>query len=365
MLFRDPSPRVRFLLAALLAASVAVGFLIGCGRDQTPPTGPASPAAVAPSSPRSHRIAGAEAPDVALTIEVQNRNWPQLRTLPGVVGSATSLDADGTPVILVLVDGKGRPGVPASLEGITVRTEVTGTPVPFAPPPPPPLVLMGSSTANDYDPIRQINCTNSGTLGCTVMSGHTAYFLSCNHVFANANLAAIGDPIVSPSRADNHDGNPCGPSQVVATLYDFEPISHTGVNLIDAAIAKVGKKTNYTCAMRSGYTPTSNPAEAQIGMAVKKTGRTTYVTQGTVTGLNAAVSVSYVSGGGYFEGQIVIEGAVGAFSLPGDSGALMVSDPVNDPVGLVFAGDPTDGNPTFANPIQPVLDRFNVTVCSN
>ena len=68
------------------------------------------------------------------------------------------------------------------------------------------------------------------------MSGQM-YILSNNHVLANSNLAALGDPILQPGRVDGGTF----PSNKIATLERFVEIMPTnqspGYNLVDAAIA--------------------------------------------------------------------------------------------------------------------------------
>jgi hypothetical protein len=96
-----------------------------------------------------------------------------------------------------------------------------------------------------------------------------------------------------------------------------------------------------------------------VGLAVKKQGRTTGLTTGEVSGINATVTVSYGSvGTARFVNQIVI--TPGTFSAGGDSGSLIVTaDENKNPVGLLFAGSDTH---TIANPIGLVLDNFGVTI---
>jgi hypothetical protein len=89
-------------------------------------------------------------------------------------------------------------------------------------------------------------------------------------------------------------------------------------------------------------------------MPLRKSGRTTATTTGSVDMLNATVDVSY--GGSLvatYENQIV----AGAMSSPGDSGSLVVdgTDPLA--VGLLFAGSDTS---TIINPIDRVLDLLSV-----
>jgi hypothetical protein len=88
-------------------------------------------------------------------------------------------------------------------------------------------------------------------------------------------------------------------------------------------------------------------------MAVQKYGRTTGLTEATVTGVDAAVRVIYSRGSAVFLHQIIIGG--GGFSAGGDSGSLIVTQNSRNPVGLLFAGSTTT---TIANPIGAVLSEL-------
>jgi hypothetical protein len=92
-------------------------------------------------------------------------------------------------------------------------------------------------------------------------------------------------------------------------------------------------------------------------MAVKKAGRTTDLTFGTVDAIGVTVNVGYSSGTARFVDQIII--APAGFSAPGDSGSLIVTNDQScpNPVALLFAGSETF---TIANPIQKVYDAFKV-----
>ena len=89
-------------------------------------------------------------------------------------------------------------------------------------------------------------------------------------------------------------------------------------------------------------------------MAVRKSGRTTATTSGTIQIINSNVDVGY--GGSKvatFENQII----AGGMSSPGDSGSLVVdgSDPLA--IGLLFAGSDTT---TVLSPIDRVLDLLDI-----
>ncbi len=95
-----------------------------------------------------------------------------------------------------------------------------------------------------------------------------------------------------------------------------------------------------------------------------KYGRTTGLTKGSIALLNVTVNVGYDSGVARFVDQIAIQ--PGSFSAGGDSGSLIVLNPKGKgsadkrkAVGLLFAGSVLF---TIANPIDAVLDRFEVTI---
>ena len=103
--------------------------------------------------------------------------------------------------------------------------------------------------------------------------------------------------------------------------------------------------------------------DATVGLAVRKSGRTTGLTQGEVSAVDVTVDVQYTKEcnkgrqTARFVGQIRI--TPGSFSDGGDSGSLVVEDIDNDPrpVGLLFAGGSSS---TLANPIGRVLECLGV-----
>jgi hypothetical protein len=210
-----------------------------------------------------------------------------------------------------------------------------------------PTVPIGVSTGH-------IDIT-AGTIGCRVKINGVAYALSNNHIFANCNLANIDDPILQPGP---YDGGALD-TDYFGSLYKYVPIvfGRGGKNTVDAAIALIdnGERTLSNTTL-SGYTPSSTPQNAIIGLLVKKYGRTTRETHGQVSAVNWNGRISY--GGGlfaYFQNQIYITD--GSFSDGGDSGSLVVTDNNNsNPVALLFAGNSYG---TIANPIQDVLSKFS------
>ena len=147
---RNPS-RVVGLFTLVTLAAVAAFALFGCGTRQSIVTAPSDQAGTMVAK---GALAGAMA--------VQNRATPGLLGISGVIGTGTSLEADGRPVIVVYAERAGATGIPAELEGIATRTVVTGPVMAYAKPGGGGTLQMGTSTGNDNE------CA-SGTLGCVVV----------------------------------------------------------------------------------------------------------------------------------------------------------------------------------------------------
>ena len=309
-------------------------------------------------------------PGLDIAMEVQEAHTATLMEDPDIVGTAVGLNDDGEPVIKVFANtGKAR-GIPSSIEGIPVVAEVTGPfiarsdPTAWFPRP----VPIGVSTGHPD--------ITAGTIGCRVTDGTDVYALSNNHVYAVQNNASIGDSVIQPGA---YDGGTL-PEDFLGTLFDFQPINFSGGNnTIDAAIASTAYLGISTPS--DGYgTPGSeifgdnnhdgffDNKNDLLNLNVQKFGRTTKLTHGTITGINATVNVCYASSGPFctklatFVDQLVI--TPGGFSAGGDSGSLIAAEGGADdkkPVGLLFAGSSTQ---TIANRIDLVFDRFGVT-CDN
>ncbi len=306
---------------------------------------------------------------LSLALAAQDQHTGDLLQLDGVVGTAVGLGLNGMPVVMVYMARPNVLGVPASLEGVPVLSEVTGE---FWALGDGPRSEEGDSYLNPTErfprpvPIGvsagQPDVT-AGTIGARVSDNSEIYALSNNHVFANRNDASKGDNILQPGRVDGGTD----PSNAIGTLYDFEPLRFCGVlscpdNRIDAALALTSVDNLGTGTPENGYgEPRSGTTTATLGQAVQKYGRTTGLTTGTVSGINATINVNYNTGTVRFVDQILISD--GRFSQGGDSGSLVVTKGSGGedrkPVGLLFAGSNTN---TIANPIDLVLERFGVAI---
>lgn len=327
--------------------------------------GPKDDAATSPSTPDASLSRG-QGPDLRAALAAQARHTDRLLKQQDIVGTAVGLSADGRPVVQVFTKA-ARGGLPAALDGVPVELKVTGElrailpkarpgggehvdPTSrFARP-----VPIGVSTGN-------VGECSAGTIGARVLKGGTAYALSNNHVYALENDAANGSNVLQPGRYDTN----CATNavDVIGSLSSFVPItfSTSANNRVDVAIAQTTTTNVSNATPSNGYgQPAKTTVAASLNQLVQKYGRTTGLTHGVVSGVNATVNVGYSSGTARFTGQIIIDGTKGSFSRAGDSGSLIVTDNAGaNPVGLLFAGSNTI---TVANPIGEVLAAVNATI---
>lgn len=230
----------------------------------------------------------------------------------------------------------------------------------------------------------------AGTFGSVVRDRATGerLILSNNHVLANSNDAIPGDPILQPGAADGGKVD----DDTIARLERFCPIEFstlppvcplaisvanvanalarvlgskhrlqamqsdpTASNLVDAAVARPLNDNDILTEIL-GIGVVGGTTDATLGMSVRKSGRTTGLTTGEITVLEATVDVGYGSGRtARFDEQIVTS----PMSSPGDSGSLLVAGDLLHAVGLLFAGS---DQVTIHNPIQAVLDCLEVEI---
>ena len=298
-------------------------------------------------------------------------------------------------------------------------------------------VMPGTSTGH-YE-------ITAGTIGAIVEVDGDVMLLSNNHVFANENLASLGDAILQPG---DYDGGSLGRGDKVGELRDYVPIHFTHqteptpdpdplpdpeppvpdpgpepepepeppqppveddsdcfvanifakvlnkgaellgretrlkavrpskqtvaatqqevvapqliLNQVDAALATIDTDVDYAVMYLSYLDGVKGVNElAGVGTNVHKLGRTTGYTQGKIMQTDVIVDVQYDGGIARFEDQLWIEhNELGkSFSAGGDSGSLIM-DMDDNAVGLLFAGNDVV---TFANPIDAVMQKMNIT----
>jgi len=226
----------------------------------------------------------------------------------------------------------------------------------------------------------------AGTLGCWVNKNGQKVILSNNHVLANSNDAEIGDAILQPGPFDGGSF----PQDHLANLTQFVPISFEGDpsecsfanavisifnlackvinsntryrvtkaqaadNLVDAAIARPLNAADVKDEILN-IGPIQGTAQGELGMVIKKSGRTTGLTNGEIQQIDVTADVQY--GGGRiarFTDQLL----AGAMSQGGDSGSAVLNDK-NRLVGLLFAGSDTT---TIINRIEHVFSALGVSI---
>ena len=196
----------------------------------------------------------------------------------------------------------------------------------------------------------------AGTLGCLVKKDGQVYILSNNHVLANSNAASPGDAILQPGP---HDGGKY-PEDQIADLTEFVPISFFGLpsqaedNLVDAAIAQPIEDRDVSEQIL-GIGPIKGMTQAELGMLIQKSGRTTEFTTGQIQQVDVTVNVQYGEGRiARFADQVM----AGPMSQGGDSGSAVL-DQNNRLVGLLFEGSDSS---TLINRIENVFSALGVSL---
>jgi hypothetical protein len=313
------------LRAALLLGAVVLGW--GCSNSVTAPD-PAASSAVSVSfaplvtSEQLDASEDASGDSIAVAVRDQATVEPALkRHSREVVGTAAST-FKGHPVVLALTRRPMR-ALPERVAGRRVMELVVGEVTAQA-------FYCGTSTG-------RANMCNAGTLGAIVTDGTRNYWLSNWHVFVR-NAGVVGDAINAPGRVDVG----CGTSNLVGNVSRFTPVRFDGsYNTMDCAIARIVPGTSVSAIQSAGansFVASATTKPATIGLAVKKVGRTTKLTTGKVTAVNASLPVAYGGiGSANFRGVIIFS----RMSEEGDSGSLICTQSGNNPVALLFAGSPT------------------------
>jgi hypothetical protein len=238
----------------------------------------------------------------------------------------------------------------------------------------------------------------SGTIGyfCTRKSKlprrKEIYLLSNSHVFADLRKTKVDDSdlIMQPSPGEASSNRPIG------MLVNFSAVKFDAglkePNHVDAAIAKLWEPQPHNPVIPligavKGYVEKKNIG---LGEAVRKFGRTTGYTEGTIFSIYLDIWIRYDRTGqsAFFQNQFLIEPALPKFTKfvsKGDSGSLVV-DAEQYAIGLVFGGmsdaaESTAALPNIratpendsvtdkpkrvesygvANPISDVLDRLRI-----
>jgi hypothetical protein len=97
---------------------------------------------------------------------------------------------------------------------------------------------------------------------------------------------------------------------------------------------------------------------------VHKTGRTTGRTEGSLRILDWEGFIDLSFGTFYFKNLMGVLGNDGAFAAPGDSGAVVIEDATNRPVGMVMARVYSSGGFLPGAPLAGPFTGYIVLMCS-
>jgi len=326
-------------------------------------------------------------PQVKKVMDVIDNYSAKLMQDPDVIGTFVSHEADGTPIMLLMVTTEhARDMAAKEIEGVKVKPVMTDRFVAKKGPPgggggggggvshtaiQTPPIQLGTSGGWGYDLANGYCC--GGTLGSLIQSGGTKKILSNYHVFeadivngGNGRKAANGDPIIQPGLIDV--GCNAGNAQVVASLNLEHSLPGSNVDCSTADIVP-GMVDPNGAILEIGEISASTTGSF-VNQAVKKSGRTSGLTRSSVAGYYGTVSITYeneCAGGTAFTKTFTNQIAISRgskFLQGGDSGSLMVEDVDTNPraVGLLFAGSRTYA---IANPIDEVLSFLNASMVGN
>lgn len=199
----------------------------------------------------------------------------------------------------------------------------------------------------------------AGTIGCVVRRGSESFILSNNHVLADSNNGLRGDEILQPAPLDGGRR----PDDVIGLLEDWVPLFwvRRGIgrllergrrrNRVDAAVARPLQREDVVDEIHL-LGSVKRSAEAVVGQSLLKSGRTTGLTRGKVSHVDATVTINYGREVALFENQVLAT----PMSEGGDSGSLVLERD-GHAVGLLFAGS---NQVTVLNRIQDVLKALQV-----
>jgi hypothetical protein len=277
-----------------------------------------------------------------------------IHKIPGVVGSGIS-NSDITGIgngyhLVVYLEKEDQTIInqlPVKIYNIPVTYKIKGQ-----------VKILNSSSngfTERYRPIRggasvstAFVMAGTGTIaGFPQLPNGDYVILSNNHAIAHDNpgqhFGQLGDKIIQPGIGDNGTNN-----DIVGTLAKWVKIfpesdSIFGINKVDCAYATIDPGISFNninlCGFHINYS-----VSPILGMTIKKAGKATGCTFGSIDALDVSIRVDYSYTDtpyyGVFTGQIETSPN---FIQEGDSGAAVVTLDTENAVGLVFASG-SDGS---------------------
>ena len=329
-----------------------------------------------------------EALSQAVTVQAQHEK--ELISRPGVKGVGIGAK-DGQAGILILVDQQSREfEMPTTVGDMPVIVKEVGRIVAEQ------VMDLGQSAGNDIlcggpGPCTGGTCNfcDVGTAGfkvCDNTAPNVGGFITNNHVAVSGcpgkcpNNAPIGTNLFHPGLVDNVPVCTTTGATNVGTLNRFVTMVLDGSTQNDVDAAFVQSTDALVSENIDGIGAQNNTTynTVALGDPVCKSGRTTGVTCGTITGINLTIDVGYDqagdpspglcgTGAGRFRNIIMYSPTPPDtdMSQGGDSGApVILNDGTNRAVALHFAGV-SGGADGYGTPIDTVLTQLNVSLCSD
>ena len=172
-----------------------------------------------------------------------------------------------------------------------------------------------------------MNAKTTGTLGGVVRIGDQKYAVSTASVMA-PDGAKLGDIIVQPSIEDSPNR-----AYSLGKLAVISKLAFGSINDLDAAIALVDPEVPTTPRIKEIGRP-SDVAEPEIGMNVRKTGRSSGYREGRVLCTDVRIKVVKEAQQFIFQDQFIVMSESEPFAESGDEGSFVLNNN-NDLVGMV------------------------------
>lgn len=192
--------------------------------------------------------------------------------------------------------------------------------------------------------------THKGEIVSGKVESGMIYSLSNAHVYCSnpaKDISAQRRKIVQPGKIDDVNWE----NNIVGELCKMVLIQPEKPNWVDCALCKPDNEKDFIPQILEIGIP-KGVKEPEMDIRVVKSGRSTELTSGIITDINASVRVNYGQFSATFKEQILLS----RMSAGGDSGSAIVSED-GYAIGLLFAGSESI---TVANPIGNVLNALGV-----
>lgn len=175
--------------------------------------------------------------------------------------------------------------------------------------------------------VGNVNFDTTGTLGCIIKQFDTRYLISTSTVLAPQG-SRINEEITQPSQDDN-----ARKLNVIAKMVSVIRPSKISRNYVDVALAEIYDYVNCTSRIKDIGRPTGFDS-GTIGKAVRKSGRSTYYTEGRIIATDVSFLIYRDPELILMVDQFLVASSETEFCSSGDEGALII-DGKNRAIGII------------------------------